>query len=123
MLIYALLREILPFLHNTQSVPNAEIPVQHTDPQEKDMSQTTIRPLKDMKPSDLELTAGHNISLLGRKSGACLFIEIQDGSLVVRTQDLVARLTPTTSGVVLETEGEVLIGRPTENDSSTEGDE
>lgn len=59
----------------------------------------------------MQLKPGHNVSLLSKKSGATLEIRVENGSVVVRTQDIAATITPGTEGVHLQTDGEVLIGR------------
>lgn len=59
----------------------------------------------------MELKPGHLVSLLSKKTGANVELKIENGSIVVRTQDLEATVTTSPEGVSLETNGEVFIGR------------
>jgi hypothetical protein len=64
----------------------------------------------------MELKPGHRLSLLSKKSGASLDIEVKDTSIVVRTQDIESRIEFTSEGIRLETDGGLLIGRSEENE-------
>jgi hypothetical protein len=59
----------------------------------------------------MELTPGHLVSLLSKKTGASVELKIENGSVVVRTQDLEAIIISSPQGVSLETNGEVFVGR------------
>lgn len=64
----------------------------------------------------MNLRPGHKMSLLSKKSGCTLDIEVTDTGIVVRTQDIESVITTTSEGIYLETEGEVLVGRLTETE-------
>lgn len=64
----------------------------------------------------MELKPGHNVSLLSKKTGLSVELEVKNRDIVVRTQDIEAILTLTSEGLHLETNREVLIGRYEEDE-------
>ncbi len=64
----------------------------------------------------MEMKPGHKLSLLSKKSGASLDVELKNTVVVVRTQDIESRFTLTSEGIHLETEGEILVGRLEEDE-------
>lgn len=59
----------------------------------------------------MELTPEHLVSLLSKKTGASIELKVENGSVVVRTQDLEATITPSPKGVSIETNGEMFVRR------------
>lgn len=59
----------------------------------------------------MKLNPGHQVSLMSKKTGACVELKIENGAIVVCTQDITATITTSAEGIYLETDGEVLVGR------------